>query len=247
MMHYLAFAENMVHAATVKNEDMSEKTTTTSILFGESEFPPLKSTDEGWQLVDKNYDQDEPYSMQHQQEEDWQCIVDDQTPKPLLYAQIAQEAAMLPIPSSPSKLFKKTPPTPNFMNYKNNNKENEAVTLLDEDIGDELFVQYKSSSWLRRRRYHRLSYNHHHHPTLRHHAHSPTSFLRQPSYHHHLQRDQQESTNGALTIKHPKHPTPTAAPVIKRRSRTTTKKQPTRTWIERENGWVAIHAKIHNK
>ncbi|KAI7856142.1 hypothetical protein BDC45DRAFT_504454, partial [Circinella umbellata] len=256
-MHYLAFAENMMDKQQNKNNDNDNETTMKAVIFRDNEFPPLKPSDEGWELVDRNYDKDEPYSTQHQHEKDWECIIDGQQKKNFqeqntlpLYAQIAQEAVTLPmtLPSSSSSSKKSTSertfkrplsssslimviPTTNTTSSSksSSNKENEDH-VLEEDIGNELFVQYKSASSSRRRHHRRLGY------IFRHHAHkTPLAFPRQPPLY---QRDQQHSTNEVLTKNHFKYDN-----TSKRRSRT---KQPTKTWIEREIGWVAIHAKIHS-
>ena len=256
-MHYLAFAENMMDKQTDNNSNDDHETGIKTIIFGDNEFPPLKATDEGWELIDRNYDKDEPYSTQHQQEEGWVCIVDSQHEKnpqeqklSPLYAQIAQEAATLPTttsssskktatfkrPSSSSSLIMLIP-TDNTDNNNISNKENEDH-MLEEDIGDELFVQYKSASSSRRRRHNHPAY------TFRHHAHkNRLAFPRQSPL---RERDQQHSTNGVSRKNHSKYnnTTATSRTTSKRRPRT---KQPTKTWIEREIGWVTIHAKIHSK
>ncbi|KAG2222145.1 hypothetical protein INT45_007581 [Circinella minor] len=233
------------------NDDNDNETTTKTVIFPDNEFPPLKPSDEGWELVDRNYDKGEPYSTQHQQEKDWECIIDGQQKKNFqeqnilpLYAQVAQEALTLPmtLPSSSSskkstleRTFKRPLSSSSSLimmipTTSSSNKENEDH-MLEEDIGNELFIQYKSASSSRRRHHRRLNY------IFRHHAHkNPLAFPRQPTLY---QRDQQHSTNEVLTKNHFKYNN-----TSKRRSRT---KQPTKTWIEREIGWVAIHAKIHSK
>ncbi|KAI9489902.1 hypothetical protein BDB00DRAFT_578864 [Zychaea mexicana] len=235
-MHYLAFAENILTSAA--HDDNDNTTATTPAFDDHNEFPPLSLTDDAWQLVDRN--EDEPYCVvQHQQEEDWQCIVDassdrDNQRKLPLYAQIAEEAAMLPLPVSASQK-KRSPPARRPLIPKSGtvSRDNAKPKGMDEEVGDELFSQYKSSNWLRRR--YRPRYLHHHAHNQKH------SFLRSYHHNHHHHHDHQDPTTANTKTTQQKKNKHT----IKRRARA--KKQPTRTWMERENGWVPIHAKFRNK